>query len=609
MATNIYLFTSSRMLTAADGISIQSIQTTLRDPRFLAFTRDIRFDEDDVFSTNDQVTVVVKGITVFTGWLLDINPSLGSTESISYRAAGPRSKLRKIIFKKNGTARVTYNAKGDRDATAPDSTNWTYGQIFYDILNGYGNTDGLISNNYITKVDSTSILAMNVVAPEMDFINMTIDDCLEYIVEKAGKFGFYITPQKEIKVVNLSNATAKKVYIGKIGQKVSAHSEYNVLSSDFSESASSAKTKCTIEGSRRRYEQWVNLAPDWQLSLERFWNTDAYLRNASGLPDAPAGNYDAVFRRYTFTQDNILPMLISKDERPYTEWKREDGSWFPYQAAIDLDKKEVLFKSPIFNYRQKFPGTLDVNTAFSLIYKRADVRMRCVIEKEVFTVVVGPQGTAYTNKGIEDEIVIIDDGLVFENVARPNESVPKDDTVKMQNLATQMLEPLQDEMITGKITIDSLDLGWSLDNSLDIENADSGKWSNLNATIIGINLLPGGTESTQLQLSSNQYVGSGPEYAELKRRLTVGQKIKKLEEKQNAVILARSGSLLGETSNTGDIQSSGDHEALRESPSDQHIREVIQAAMNEDYFEIQEHDHTSASTGGDAYASKGSSLI
>ena len=39
------------------------------------------------------------------------------------------------------------------------------------------------------------------------------------------------------------------------------------------------------------------------------------------------------------------------------------------------------------------------------------------------------------------------------------------------------------------------------------------------------------------------------------------------------------------------------------------IRQEIQAAMNESYFTMQKHDHTSDSQGGDAFANKGGVLL
>ncbi len=605
----ILLFTADRMLSKTDGIKIDSVRTSFDGARYLSFSRDIRFDEDNVFANNDVVSLSINGTTVFTGWILDHDPSLDTNEAIGYRAAGPRVKLGQIIYRKDGSAVVTYNEGGDADTSAPDGAAWTFGQIFLDIVNGYDNVNGLIPGNVIAEIDKDSILAMNAEAPEIIFSGMSVDDCLRYIIHQAGKFGFFISISKKIQVVDFDSTTAKKVYIGQIGETVSDHAEYDVVEANLNWSVAACKTKCTIEGARKRYEQFVNLTPAWDPDLEEGWSTHEWIVSGKTLIWQPVGeDKAAVYRKYTYAETrNLLPDLISEDKTISTEYKKHDGSWFPYQAGIDLEKREVTFPTPVHVYRIKV-GSDSHWSIGTLVYAPTEARMKCVVEGDPLSVSIGPIGTAYTQRGIVNEMYIIDRSLIWENVARPGEASARDDSTKLEALATQLLANLKDEQVTGDIILDGLDLGWSLENKVDIENAKDSKWSDLNAIILSVDLLPSkDTGATRITLSNHQYPGGAgrASYSELKQRLLVSQKLQQVEEKAEHYYNLR---YLGSSTNLGEVQSSGDVPEAAETYTDQKVKDVVQEAFNDSYFTVQAHDHTGTTQGGVAYASKGAAL-
>lgn len=595
MATTVLLFTKDRMLTRADGIIVHSVRFSFDGPRYLSFGRDIRFDEDDVFSANDKISLTINGTTVFTGWISEHNPRLNTNETIEYRAAGPRSKLSGITLTRNNSATVIYNGE---DITEKTTSKWTYRQIFQNIASK-------IPNKYVTSV-SIGAGIMTATAPETSFIGMSIEDCLRSVIEKVGKVGYYITPQRQLRVVNLDSTISKKVYLGEIGEKVSDHSEYNVLNTDLNWSIAGAKTKCVIEGSRRRVEKYINLTPDWPSGLEKYWNISAYINGIAGV-DLPLGDYNDIYRKYKFSDHlRVQTTLISENRGAFTEWQAINRTWFPYQASIDMVNRSVIFPTPVYGQRFKNIGLLSAG----LVRSRAQARMKCVVEGERIKVTVGPTGTAYTNRNVTDEIYITDDSFMRENVARPGEKTPRNDISKMITIANELLEAVKDEQVTGTITLDGLDLTWGLENNIDIENAKDDKWTNLNALVLSINLNLE-NETTQLQLSTNKYLGAGPDYAELKRRLLVRQNIKKLEEKVNKLMI-RAPSIIGSSTNLGEIQSSGDAAEEKELGTDEtndNIKAVVQQAFNENYFTIQTHDHVGAGQGGNAYAKKGAALL
>jgi len=598
MATTVNLYTPGRVLTAGDGITVRRINFGFGGPRELSFGRDVRFDEDDVFNNGDKISVTIDGTTVFTGWLLDHDPRLDRAESIEYRAVGPRYKLSLRTHVRNDSGRVIYNAE-DREQGRGSTTNWTYGSIFEDIVKR-------IPNNIIASY--TGHEAMDTQAPETSFIGMSVDECLRYIVEKAGTFGFYITPQREVRVVNLADTTGKKVYVGQIGQTLANHPEYDVARANLNWSVSNCKTKCTIEGSRRRREKWIRLTPDWPPLMERYWNTSVFV---GGVPDnMPPGNPRDAFTKYTFsdkgTLERIRGDLISDHKGATTEWFNDADEWFPLQASIDMANGIARFPGAIYNLRIKGSGT----NSRSVVYTAAKAKMLCVLEGDPIKVTVGPIGTA-ADRGVDAEIYIVDSSLVRENVARPGTSAIRNDLSKMTTLAQQVLAPLKDEQITGTVTLDDIDFGWTLEHNMNMENTNEGKWSNIDASILEITYNLEGTQTTIVRVSNSQYLGAGLDYAELKRRMMTGQNIRRLKAKVDD-LTRRTTSILGSTgSNTGGIQASGD--ALGEpgggGSSSANIKEVVQQAMNDNYFTIQRHDHTGSEQGGDAFASKGSALL
>lgn len=594
MSTRVLLFTDDRMLTKDDGIIVHSVRFSFDGPRMLSFGRDIRFDEDNIFNNGEKISLTINGTTVFTGKLLDHDPKLDTAETIEYRAAGPRSELRGKIYTRKGSGNVSFNAE-TREEQRDSTVGWSYGAIGSDIANG--------APNYMIA-SSSGMGAMTTEAEETKFAGMSYDEVLRRTVEKAGKFGFYFTPARVLKVVNLNTTTSKNVYIGEIGQKLSTHTEYDVARANLNWSISGCKTECTIEGSRARYETYITLSGVWHPSLERFWSADWVW---GGWPDLDwniYGNPADVFRKYSFTTlKRIRGDLISENKGAYTEWLTDDGKWFPFQASIDLASGEAIFPLPIYNLRRK--GTTTLLERISHVYSEAKVRMKCVIEgPRIKRTVHG--GNART-KGVTSNIYIMDDSLIKENVSRPGTSAIRNDLSKMSSIATALLAPVKDEEITGTVTLDGLDLTWGLENNMNIQNTKDGKWSSIKATVLAVTLNCE-NETTVIQVSNSQYIGAGPDYAELKRRMIVGQKIKSIEKKVS-VLMNRTSPAIGNATNAA-IQASGDIKGEEGATrTTGNVKEIIQQAMNDDYFTMQKHDHTDDTQGGGAYASKGASLI
>ena len=66
----------------------------------------------------------------------------------------------------------------------------------------------------------------------------------------------------------------------------------------------------------------------------------------------------------------------------------------------------------------------------------------------------------------------------------PEDSV--DDTARMTQYAQDLLQKYKDIKVNGSITLDTIDLTWDLDRTVNLINTDQGSWSSLNAKVIGI---------------------------------------------------------------------------------------------------------------------------
>lgn len=611
MANNVRIIVGTSVLAESDGVTVNNIRWSYDGPRTMTFTRDIRFDTDTLINLNDEVMCVINNVTMFNGWIIDIKPNLEDNEIVTYECGDSRVKLAKITLKKDDSASVIYNEGNEGPMT--------YGEIFYDIVT----ISGLIPDDVIANLNESEIKAMNIVSPEMSFTAISVDEALRMITDKAGKFGFYITPNKALKVVNLEALTAKIVYVGQIGETIENHPEYDVWRANLNFSVAGVYTIVTIEGARKKYQETVNLIPAWNRYYEEFWATGSNWWQTTGQ-SVPQEELTKVYRLYTIPRqmDEIQIGRIDTEsgtlmEVSYTApagWYPDTtDKWFPVDGQVSTDavngQGKVLFPAPLYQWiRQTTIDTGSPNILSAIIEKRVagDVRAYMIREGEAFKITVGPSGTAYTKYGVVNELYIYDENFAWENVAREGADGKRDDTSMMTDIANQLLDIYSDEQTTGTITLDTLRLDWDLGLSANINNTSKAGWESLGATVITVEINPA-DEITALTLSSSQYVGGAPDYEELKRRILIGQKIQEIES--DIIDLQNKTQYLGIGGNSMTMNSSGDTPESNLTWDGAAIRKEIQNAMNEGYFTIQKHDHTTNTQGGPAFAQKGGYLL
>jgi len=652
----VYIIARSSLLNEVNGITVRSIRHSYDGASTLTFTRDIEFDTEPVFQLDDEVMCMVNGVTLFSGWLIDISPELNTNEQRTYSCADSRFKLSKITFVKNDSARVTYNSVGDlliQTELQYILSDWnsyseifetggesaydlifkvgkTYGEIMVDVLQ----TPGLIPSSVISSINTASILRMNIEAPEMSFTAMSVEEILRMIIDKAGKFGYYITPAKQLIVYELDSLIQKNVYAGQIGQTVEAHSEYDVWQANLNFSIVDTRTKCTIEGRRKWIETKMILEPFWDYSLEQYWGfvtgwTDStvtimntYISGWAFPPNIDYAGLNYVFRRYKYDLNTKIAKLIdppiighypiSTGTTVHNNYTGAELSYnpIPLDGQVYTDVGVIKLTNPAFARADSVYNTIGLFVSYAsgkTLYDPIPVYLQAIIEGNPFKVTVG-EG--------ESELYIIDESFIYEeHLARYNAAtllwepagIAHDDSAKMTDLATQMLSIVNDSQTSGNIKLDSIKTDWDMGKSVNIRNLSAGLWSNLNAVVFAVEWNLTNEESTTLTISTKQYIGGAPSYEELKRRIMISQKIKDMEAKISALKNTGSGSS-NIASNPGsaysnDVQASGDGLDFTS------IRKDIQAAMDASYFTIQKHDHTSDSQGGPAFADKGGYLL
>ena len=599
MANNVRIIVGTSVLAESDGLTVNNIRWSYDGPRTMTFTRDIRFDTDTLINLNDEVMCVINNVTMFNGWIIDIKPSLEDNEIITYECGDSRVKLAKITLKKNDSASVIYNEGNEGPMT--------YGEIFYDIVT----ISGLIPDDVIASLTESEIKAMNIVSPEMSFTAVSVDEALRMITDKAGKFGFYITPNKTLKVINLGSLTSKIVYVGQIGEKIENHSEYDVWRANLNFSVAGVYTVITIEGAKKKYQKIKYLdykyipsdIAGWTAGQD-FFTTASSTGIGFRLFQIPGWEEGDQVGRIDVDGGDTMEYSLPIWDDPFAGVDAFVTTWFPVSGQVDTEKGTVLFSSPIPQH-----VTLETTIAppsASFKWAEPSVRVYVIEEGEAFKVTVGPSGTAYTKYGVVNELYIYDENFAWENVAREGANGKRDDTVMMTDIANQLLDIYNDEQTTGTITLDTLRLDWDLGFSVNINNTSKVGWESLGATIMAVEIDPA-EEITTLTLSSSQYVGGAPDYEELRRRILIGQKIKTIES--DIIELQNKTQFLDASGNQTNMNASGDNAESDATWDATKIRQEIQAAMNESYFTMQKHDHTSDSQGGDAFANKGGVLL
>jgi len=174
------------------------------------------------------------------------------------------------------------------------------------------------------------------------------------------------------------------------------------------------------------------------------------------------------------------------------------------QASIDYDEavqgslgpdNTVRFGRAMFNYWpdgvsvNSLGGTVKtrvslknggINYSYNGLYKRcAALSADVLIETIPLRVEVTVPGTASM---LSKTLRIVNTSFRYSE--DPDDMV--DDTIRMTQYAQDVLQKYKDIKVNGSITLDTIDLTWDLDKTVNLINTAQGSWETINVKVIGI---------------------------------------------------------------------------------------------------------------------------
>jgi hypothetical protein len=154
-------------------------------------------------------------------------------------------------------------------------------------------------------------------------------------------------------------------------------------------------------------------------------------------------------------------------------FSREMYNFWP--TGTSLNTGGTIVTRPGLNIKEGVPNYFWRNPPKK---KCASVRADVLIETQPLRVEVSSPGTADTDKVLR----IVKTQFKYDE--DPDNLI--DDTAEMTQYALDALEEFKDIKINGTIVLDTVDVSWDLNKTVNLINTQQGSWSSLNITIVGI---------------------------------------------------------------------------------------------------------------------------
>ena len=374
------------------GHGLVRLSQSFLKPFELAVRRAIPFDDTQVWQNEEAFSLAGDGLTLFDG-LLKSNRRDAATDrdDTSYVMLGLEAKVDRIIFTK-GSARVVYNAASD-DAVTGDYTaalaGLSVGEIIADVLDtmcwnlGGILGDGTVGSGYVPE----ELALLTMIPPKTVFSGRSVGQCIRQLMRYVPQYGAWLDPAaRKLRVVSLDSLEDKTVTVGS-DDVIQAHLEF---------STEGCFTACSVEGAGELVDEEKQLLPAWDSQLETSWT----IQKAFEQPET----YGRVWRRFACLATNLAqsrvvgsgPRILVNINNGWQQLYLVLTEW----ADVDFETGEIELP---WLARQWNNQTAAWNTA--------TVRMR-------YTYRYGPisarwpriafQGTAYTNRGLTAENIIVD---------------------------------------------------------------------------------------------------------------------------------------------------------------------------------------------------------
>jgi hypothetical protein len=505
-------------------VHVKEISWDFNSARICRFFQPVAFDTTLPFSEGNTISVIYGSgnTTLFRGRIMQIERTIDiGQEGVMYHCSGPRQDL---------AEEYAYIVHDDYGETT---------QITFDDVPLGTAIDTIISKfpTIVKKVESYPSGA----TISDEYIGQIVSSVLDSIYAKT-KYGWYMRPNGSLVSVDLTTINSGEAKFGIYGTTVHPISpQYNVMAANLQFDITNRYNKCIIEGARKK-ERAILFATctagpfytgqqNWPSSDDAFkiykidtkWEvvklikTFVNYKKALGIITIP--NVDYTPGQVSTTMLTIIgAMTICKDNMIYTTERPDTvalAGWNQHMyyptgggGVVEVFRGEqaqgslsplntIRFSNEIYNY---WPNSVVVGQSFSpgtpwdemmsisraawaykefLNKKCASVKADVIIETIPLKVEVTVSGTA---SSISKTLRIINTSFIYSE--DPDDLA--DDTVRMTEYAEDLLEKYKDIKVNGSITLDTIDLTWDLDKTVNLINTDQGSWSSLNAKVIGI---------------------------------------------------------------------------------------------------------------------------
>jgi hypothetical protein len=388
---------------AAAHCELGSLVRSFLGPWTLTLRRSIAFDEPTDWQNEDAIVLERDGTVVFEGTIKSSERVASAEgEEIVYACVGLRQAADAVTFQRTiggtATARVVYNCPTEEQAeefgyVANAGEMWTVGEILADIL------DAMAAE--LAGVIGTGAQGSGYVEAELDALapvpgkvvlnGRSVDEAIAAVLAHAPDFGYCIDPAAhQARFYDFRELTPKEV--PGVGDAV--------LRQQLEFSTAKCFSACTVQGTYEQVDVFEQLTPAWDSELEDTWTSDL----AKDYPDS----YGLVWRLFATSEPAaeggaVMPQRFvgGGDIAVVVAFGQFGECRFASVAAQVYDDTKLLLDK----YGRQWSNEHQR-------YEAADVYARFTYRKDRVTgryPAAGHTGSAYTQRGLERELVLIDE--------------------------------------------------------------------------------------------------------------------------------------------------------------------------------------------------------
>ena len=509
-------------------VQVKDISWDFSSARICRFYQTLAFDANLPFSEGDVISVVygASNSTIFSGRIMQIERTIDiGHEGVMYHCSGPRQDLNE---------EYAYVNDSDFGETA---------QITFDNVS-LASAISVVTEKFPKAVKNIESYPSGANISD-EYIGQVASNVLDSIYAKT-KYNWYMKPNGSLVSVDLTASNSEQAKFGIYGTTVNAISpQYNVMASNLQFDITNRYNKCIIEGARKLErvvlpahcgsEELLNallgseVVESWDgrfklYKIDSKWDVVKIIKTyvsfsrllgyeASPLNpgSGPTASWYIVFLKVELARDNILttrnrslnygnfaPEGDEEDTRfvGYTPWgtvsselpqgtlgpdntiRFSQGMWHMWPIGSREGDLGMISRS-VTTFSDASSATITSWWRADPVAVCASVRADVIIETVPLKVEVTVPGTA---SSISKTLRIVNTSFKYDE--DPENLI--NDTARMTEYANDILQKYKDIKISGSITLDTIDLDWDLDKTVNLINTDQASWSSLNAKVIGI---------------------------------------------------------------------------------------------------------------------------